>query len=74
MRVMQQHLLKPCGRIGRRLAPPIELLDDIHHAASSCALDEEVGHVPRYSPVDELLGAPEPLRFCVTLCVLTDYG
>ncbi len=63
MRVMQQHLLKPCGRISRRTATPIELLDDVHHAAGSCALDEEVSHVLRYSPVTQSLGVTEPPRF-----------
>ena len=73
-RVVQQHFLKPCTRIGRRTAPPIELLDDFHHAASSSALDEELGHVRRDSPINQLLGVTEPLRFCVTVCVPTEYG
>ena len=74
VRVVEQLLLKPHARIGRRTAPPIELLDDIHHAASSCALDEELGHVRRDAPINQSLGATEPPRFCVTFCVQTRYS
>ncbi len=54
-RVVQQHLLEPCDRIGRRLAVPIELLDDRQDTLSASALSQEIHHVLGDSPINQQL-------------------
>ena len=74
MAVMEQLLLKPPSPIDWRSWVSVERINDMRHAIGGRALDEEVGHVRRDAPVNQLFSAAQPPRFCVTFCVPTRYG